>query len=572
MFTISIISGKNKVFITIVLTMMLLFCLFTSKTIAQQEEDLGTQSITIYTDYTIVLQDANRVQFLPTIVDTIKVEPTFNYSISPIPFDSRFTPTPINAASLREEPLPALDNGFINLAVGNYLSPLIEIYYNTTYQQNYSAGAYAKHHSAHGKTKNALDQKIYNGFNNNKINVYGKRFFHNATLSGDIDFNSNEIFYYGYDPELEVFSKPRDKGEMEMQRWMNLNPRVQLSSNNIDGNRMNYDMFINYNYLFNLTNDYHHGLNIGADMHKPSGNRQYGMEGRFIYHNDYIADINDEDKYLMLNPYFKSFTNEWQIKLGANTTGEFFEDSVEYHFYPNILIQHNISNTIIPYVSFKGYLEDNCINSMRLINPYIQRISDIEVTNYAQVLDIGLKGNISRNMYFHINGNYSKIDNMPFFVNDISEELNNKFILEYTNVERFSGYGEISLRNISNFNFLLKANYYYYSYLKNREKPWHMPELDVSFSAEYEYTRDIKFGADVFFVGKRYAKEYNDDFTFNEKELSPIVDINLYGKYTVASNFNTFINLNNILGQKQYVWNNYHSMGFNLLLGLQYSF
>jgi hypothetical protein len=61
------------------------------------------------------------------------------------------------------------------------------------------------------------------------------------------------------------------------------------------------------------------------------------------------------------------------------------------------------------------------------VNPFINRNNNYQVTNYAQVIDVGLKGNISSKIYFHINGNYSKIDNMAFFVNDTSlilEQLN----------------------------------------------------------------------------------------------------------------------------------------------------
>jgi hypothetical protein len=565
-------SGKMKLsylFIVIIALMLV----NTAK--AQEEEsDLGTQSLTIYTDFTLVLKDASRVQYLPVIMDTVSVKPEFNYNVSPTVFNTRFTPTPINAASLSKDSKPVLKNGHIKLGVGNYLSPLIDVYYNSTYQQNYSLGAYARHHSASGRSKNAADQKVFNGFNRNQVKLYGQKFFDYATLTGDLGFNSNEIFYYGYDPDIDIgnLTRPRDKIEIENQRWMNLNPKIQLKSSYARSDRINYDMQANYNYMFNITDDYHHGLKINGDFYKTLKKIDLGLEAGFVYHNDLINTIENEDKYLHLNPYAKSYSQDWQIKLGLNTTGEFPGDTTIYHFYPNILIQHNVSNTIIPYVSYKGYLDDNCIFNMIQRNPYIQRLGDIEPTNFAQVIDLGLKGNISRNLYFHINGNYSKIDNMAFFVNDTSETRNNKFIIEHSNVERFSGYGEIGIREINNLNFILKGNYYYYSYIKTREKPWHMPTLKISFAGEYEYSRDIKFGIEAFYVGKRYAKEYAADLSIIEKELKPIIDVNLYGEYSLASNFNTFIYLNNLLGSKQYIWNDYHSMGFNIMLGLKYSF
>jgi hypothetical protein len=175
-------------------------------------------------------------------------------------------------------------------------------------------------------------------------------------------------------------------------------------------------------------------------------------------------------------------------------------------------------------------------------------------------------------MYFHLNGNYSKIDNMGFFINDTSLDLNNKFVLEYTNVERFAGYGEFALRDLGKFSFTLKGHYYYYSYLKNHQKPWQMPNVDVCLTTDYQFSEQLNFGVNVDFIGTRYAKEFGTTGQIIEKKLNPIIDVSLFAEYKFASNFNCFIYLNNVTGQKQYVWNNYMSQGFNVLAGLKYSF
>ena len=62
-----------------------IFALLSTAVFAQEENDggLGEQTLIIYNEYTPVLKDANRIQFLPVIVDTIKINPDFGYNVQP---------------------------------------------------------------------------------------------------------------------------------------------------------------------------------------------------------------------------------------------------------------------------------------------------------------------------------------------------------------------------------------------------------------------------------------------------------------------------------------------------------
>ena len=543
---------------------------------AQNEDgNLGEQTLIIYNEYTPVLKDANRLQFLPQIVDTIKVNPDFEYNVNPTIFKTSFEPTQINAASVKGEPLKRLSNGMVKLGIGNYLSPFVEVYYNSKRQRHYSVGAFVNHHSAHGSMKNTADQKIYGGFNNSLVKVYGKKFYRNTTLTGDLNFSSNQVFFYGYNPSIIVDAgvvKPRDKAEMDMQRYNRLKANVGFVSNNSSSRKLDYNTLLSYQYFFAFTNDYQHKIDYKLDVSKLMKNNRFGMSARLVFNTNNLNSIQSNETFLDLDPYFKHYTDDWQIKLGVATTGEFGGVKTVYHVYPDVHIQHNISDAIIPYAGFKGYIQNNNFEFVNTVNPFISTNSKYQVTNFAQVVDIGVKGNISKNLYFHVNGNYSKIDNMGFFVNDTSLDLNNKFILEYTNVERFSGYGEFALRNMGKFSFTLKGHYYYYAYIKNREKAWHLPSVDVSLKTNYQFDDKLNFGIDLGFVGARYAKEYDVAGDIVETKLNPIIDVNIFAEYSVASNFSTFVHLNNVTGQKQYYWNNYMSQGFNVMLGLKYLF
>ncbi len=566
---------KNILILSMLLSVNLAFA-------QETDHELDDQTVIIYNEYTPVLKDASRMESLPVIVDTIKVQPEFEYNVNPTLYKTSFDPTPITAASVKGEPLKRLENGMIKLGMGNYLSPFVEVYYNSKREKHFSVGAFAKHHSAHGTIKNVADQKIYGGFNNNDVKVFGKKFLRKGILSGEIDFSSNQAYFYGYDPYIVVDAsvvKPRDRAEIEMQRYNRLKADVALVSNNTAKTRMDYNLDLSYQYFFTYSNDAQHKIMFDAGLSKLIKSNRYGMDVGLIFNNNvfdsttYAGVIPKyNEAFLDLDPYFKHYTDDWQIKIGMKTTGEFIDGANKYHFYPDIQFQHNISNTIIPYAGFTGYLQNNNFEYLSGVNPFVNRENNYQVTNYAQVIDIGLKGNISKNLYFHINGNYSKIDNMGFFVNDTSLDLDNKFILEYTNVERFSGYGEFALRNIKKLDIVLKGHYYFYSYIKNRQQPWHLPTFDITLRTKYQFDENLSFGIEGGVLSTRFAKEYDVLGNIVEKKLSPVIDLNLFAEYEFASNFNAFLYLNNLTGQKQYYYNNYQSQGFNFLLGIKYLF
>lgn len=557
------------------------------------DEKLENQVLIIYNEYSPVLKDANRIQFLPVIIDTVKIRPKFEYNVNPTRYTTNFQPTPINVATVKGESLKPLDNGMIKLGMGNYLTPYVEAFYNNRREKFYSVGAYAKHHSSHGKTKNTAGQKIYNGYANNIIGGYGKKFFPASTLSGDIGFSSDIVNFYGFDPKVVLPDNmmiPRDRSEMESVNYMRFKAKAGFGSNNVSQYNFNYDVNVLYQYFFTSAKDNQNKIKIYGDMNQMFRSNRFGLDGGFEFNKNRISAESDlreynealpmeyKESFLELNPYYKLYSNNWQIRLGLNTTGRFGGEEVKYHFYPNIYIQHNISNVLIPYAGFKGYIVNNNLEYLSTINPFLDPINgnipdnrdNYQVTNYSQVIDLGIKGNISKKLYFHINANYSKIDNMAFFVNFPA----NKFVMEYRNVERFSGYGEVVLRDFYKFTFTLNGHYYYYSYVQNEDKPWHMPNFDIGLKTNYKFNEKLNFGMDIFVMGKRYAKVYDPNLIeiVYEKKLKSILDISLYGEYNLSSNFACFLYLNNITGQKQYYWNNYQSQGFNFLLGIKYLF
>jgi len=99
---------------------------------AQDSDSLNSdpnlqKTVHVITEYEPSISDANRINNLPQLEDTLTVKPTFKYSIVSKPIHPIFEVTPINAAKMKGEPLTRLYRGIFTGALGNYMSTLANL-------------------------------------------------------------------------------------------------------------------------------------------------------------------------------------------------------------------------------------------------------------------------------------------------------------------------------------------------------------------------------------------------------------------------------------------------------------
>jgi hypothetical protein len=573
------------------LTLLIAFVVLGCSLMAQEDNTLEEQTVVIYNDYSPVLKDASRIQSLPVIADTVKTEPKFEYSVMPTMYRTSFTPQKISAATVKGEALKPLNTGFVKVGYGNYISPFAELYINSKRQKNYSLGIAAHHHSSFGKIKNYLNQKIYSGYDDSRIEAFGKKLFAKSVLSGKVYFSSNGINYYGYDPKVygntdtinwETFDYVDTRDEVEKQRFSRVGANMAFESQQTGKKHWNYKFGLGYQYFFTKTKDYQHKIDVIANVGRSVKNISYGVDINYLFNANKISWVNNTNNDMFINPepYFRFENEKWNVKAGANLVYSAGSTN-KFYIYPDVYAQLNISNTLLPYISYGGHLENNNLEYLSTINPFVISFPYVN-TSYQHEVNLGLKANISKKVYLHVNANYSHIDKMVFFVNDTLEPLHNKFRMEYMDVDRVGAYAELSMRELApGLDIMLKAHYYYYIKLGDPNvlnspkiadaRPWQMPDLDVSLRASYRLTNKISFGVEGYFLNRCYAKEYVEGVQY-AKKMKAVIDVNLFGEYKFDDNFSAFLYLNNIACQRYYIWNNYRAQGFNAMVGLTYMF
>lgn len=154
----------------------------------------------------------------------------------------------------------------------------------------------------------------------------------------------------------------------------------------------------------------------------------------------------------------------------------------------------------------------------------------------------------------------------------MTNDLQNRFNVVYSDVEMFKAYAELDFK-IKNLELRLHGIYNYYTWLKDIDKAWHVPSFHSGLYAGYQVNPQLKVHAEAFVEGNRYAGlNVIGANSWTAVKMDPVIDVNLGAEYVVNSQFSGFVQLNNLAGQNYQIWYQYPVYGFHFMGGIKYSF
>lgn len=543
----------------IILLLMILFTGFSQERIKKE--------VRVVQPYDPKLSDAFKINLLPSIEDTVQLSPDFVYETAPRPYSSEYSVKPIKAARLLADPLTRLYGSYLKLGIGNYLTPLAELSINKKRSKDYSLGVYARHISSNGKVKLKNDEKVFAGYGNNELDLYGKRIYDNSVFSISTGINDQSIYYYGYDPAIgdTILEKENIK-----QNFLNLNVQLEYHSSYVDSGHLNYNIQVKYNYFADKFSYTENNVLAYGEFSVFRENTLLGIDLSYNYINETGIVAARKNDIIQVSPWFKKKTGEWDLKGGLDILFDVVNDEISTHFYPHARLQFNVAEHIFnAYFSISGKLEVNNFQKIAWENPYIK--SGLQVKNSNHKLNIygGFIGNISTSLSYGLRVTYKLVDDMYFYMNDTSDNLGNQFYTEYDDVQLTTVYGEIMTRPIDQLSLTISGSYYKYT-MASQERPWHKPAWDLTVSARYNLRDKILVNADIIGSGKRYVKSY-DLFGANESSLNGIIDINFGMEYRYTKNLSAFLRFYNLTSSRYQKWNQYPGHGFTIMGGITYS-
>ena len=530
-------------------------------------QEVIRKEVRVVQPYAPSLFDAFKINLLPSLKDTMKLSPDFNYKISPKPYSAEYSIRPIKAVKLLDDPLTKLYGTYLKMGLGNYLTPLVELSINNKRSKEYFLGAYARHISSNCKVKLENDEKVFAGYGNDEFDLYGKKIWDNSILSGSAGMDNRSVYYYGYNTILvdTLLEKEAIK-----QNFLKVNARIRYRSSYVDSKHLNYNIQVKYNYFANKFNYTENNVFTSGEFSLLRENILFGTD--FSY--NYIDETGDltarKSNIIGLSPWLKKKTTEWKLKAGVDAIFENIDNKTATHLYPDALLQIAIvDNLLNAYFGISGNLEVNNFQKIAWENPWVKSGVQVRNTNHKLNMYGGLNGNINSSLSYKLRASYKLVNDMYFYVNDTLDDLGNQFYTEYDDVQLSTIYGEILVQPIDNLSLFIGGNYYKYT-MTNQDRPWHKPAWDLIVSTRYNLREKILVNADIIGSGKRYVKTY-DSSGANELTLDGIVDINLGIEYRYTKILSAFLRFYNITSSRYQKWNQYPGLGFIVMGGITYS-
>ena len=531
----------------------------------QAQEEINKE-IVVVKPYEPSLSDAFKINVLPTVSDSISIRPVFNYTIEPKKFETAFHVRRISPATLVGAPLNKLYKSYLKLGMGNYLMPLGELRINSLRSKKGQWGVSLHHYSINGKIRLDNDKKVAPGYFENSGSLYGKKIFNKAYLSGELKGAWDGTNFYGYHASLDT---TLEKDAIE-QRYLKLDGRLKMGSIHKDSLHLNHTWTMEYQYTGDRYDHSEHAFLLNGDVNKRfrSGNTLgLGLKGNYYRCSPSIDSIHNT--VVSARPWLGKTTADYSYRLGVELLADIRGDEFSPHFYPDAYLQIGVVRGIlIPYLGADGKLQVNHYRAVVDENMYITPGLKVSNTSHNLRGYVGLKGSLTKAVVYDIRASYSMISKMPFFINDSSDITGNTFAVAYDNLRLTRIRGELIIRPSDKLSFLMQAGYDQYD-LDELEKPWHKPEITASFVTAYNLRNKILVDASLNYIGKRFAQG-----TSLDKEmvtLEGFVDLNLGVEYRYTKLLSVFLQLNNILGARNYFWNQYPTVGFNFMAGFTYA-
>ena len=537
-------------------------------------QETGAQEIKkevfVVKPYEPALSDASKIGYMPSVEDMETTIPAFTYKIKPTPIETLFEVIPIRPAKMVSSSLPRIYNTYLKIGLGNYITPLAEFNISNLHSKDYAIGAYLYHKSSHSGIRLGNDDKVPSGCAVSNVNLYGKKFFDNMTLTGNITLDHEGFNYYGYNTHLfDLDSLPAmDHGDIH-QRTILLGAQAGVHSTYTDSSHLNYKLSVRYNYLTDNSDNTENMVFIITSFSQLIRTFMGGISLNINYFKPDISMDSVGNTQFYFSPYISKRNEDWKFVVGFDGVID-QEEVSRFYLYPRGLLEFTVIEKImIPFIGIGGKLETNHYQKIIRENHFITPGLKVKNTHHKLIAFAGIKGSISPELAFRADVSYSTAENMYFFVNDTTTPLQNTFGVNYDEVDILHYHGELAAEPSSHWNVIASFNYYSYSMFEEK-KPWHKPQFDLTLNAVYNLKEKFLISGELDVIGQRFAKSSVTIIPEGFLKLETVADINLGFEYLFSKLFTVFIDICNITGRSYMLWNQYPSQRFNFLIGFTY--
>lgn len=489
------------------------------------------------------------------------IKPPITYDFKPFSFKAPLLNPQIRPLKLKQESQRKVYGGFLRLGYGNYVSPLLEAYYNTTRDKNKLIGAHLYHTSS---DKGPIDDRN-SGSGSSGLSVFGRTFTKGISLSGNAGFENRTTHFYGYPEGTEVDAS-------SIKQSFNL-LKASGALSNATNSDLSYKLGVGVSHLSDKfdAKETEIDLNFGTD-YEINDDSRINLKADYFLISRKDENVDKKARSLfVISPLF-SFVPIEDLKVSVGFKTAFENDTIDsksVHVYPDIRASYPISPSVDAVASLSGGIEKVSLQSLTYENLWLAPNIPIFHTNKTLDFNVGLNAKLGNKISAHSGLAVANLKNWYYFVNTDADQA--KFTTVYdggSGTKRANLYGAISFVQSEVAKFMLRADLYRYSTARLNEA-WHRPTYKITANAFYNLYQKLLFTVDVIAQGGMKAQE---PVTLNTVKLDAAFDLNFKTEYLFSESFSAFIQLNNIASSKYPLFLHYPVRGFQVMGGITWSF
>ena len=588
----------KKILIIACASIIFNFQFSTFNSLQAQQEETYNESVLVKGSYRPTIEQAEKMNFPAVITDTLtRIDHTFQYNITPTRLRSVYEPSRIKAARILGEPTTKLYNNYLRLGLGNYWSPLADLYWSSTRDTKKTYGVKINHQSSWG----TLPDYGKNHFGLTGVTLFGKYIVADKLqLSTDLNYEHDHNLYYGFTDDMlqTILNKERDdisvndyKAKYNVVTW-----NAGVKNMQLDGYKLGYsanvrvsDLWASWNqneFNLNLSGDIHYGfmmlrevkgvvyLQAEWDAYKfsysPDSEMPLGFNN-ILYPSPDVLAYDGSRNIVKLNPYVDFMYSGLLFHAGFTTGWDGFTKSSEvtFRFFPDVVVSKNLmKDALVLSLGFTGGFDANNWDVIRKINPYVAPGADQRATRHYDFTGHA-RWTISKKLEANAEVRYSMLQDDLTFMLDPLYQLNNVYSPLYFDNNRLTLGADIAFVNDEMLTLRLGGHYYKYANIEYDtptlmpDAALYRPDWDLLASAKVNHNDKWLF----YLEGQLLGKMQGD----NNEELPMRYGINAEVEYRHNRALSFFLKMDNLAFQRYYYWSNYPSQKGLFILGLTYT-
>lgn len=585
-----------------------------------REKNGYNEKVLVTAPYQPNLGSVEKPLFRPSFSDTT-VEPALvDYQIGARPYAVSYPVENIKAAKVLGEPIAKLWNNSIRLGVGwnsyKTFSPLAELNFGIGRNRKYEFAAFLRHHSTFGTIKGYDRFKSNNS--NTEAHVRGGIVSEKFTVNLDVMYNQQMVNCYGLSNEAYADStlwQTAVDGDFidQAKRWyQNAHGVLTFTDNARKSDDIRFKAVLDYN--LNLTNwrSAENTLIAGGEVSKQIMDTRKGLDvlavgGRFRFEDNTYRD-GVKDGYWSYGTADGSgefhrgneLNNAYHVDFGPTLryTYGFFELNAalmfhvfgngasvapyvakqdKFQFNPVIDFRfHIIDNIMTLYFGTDGGVRRNTVDYISTVNPYLHPLwfSNLNFTRDKFNVYAGITGNFSRHIDFRLEASAHLMEDMlsfDYYRYDWGMHFNyygyNDFVPLYSgNIFNLKVRGDLNFRWDERIQAHVDATYDYYG-----KTLYYAPAFKANIAFKYNLAgnRLSLYTNLMISTGMKALDRRGMEVRLNDKG---VYDWSLGAEYRFIKRMTAFLNVNNIIGQRYYLWNDYQAYRFSIMAGITVDF